>query len=211
MPYKNAPTTLAQPVDYQIFSSFSVVFWVHLSVKLRISLRKNHDFSKRGSMGDYQHESWDSFDEILQKCFGMLETGVSDRRDPLHTPVIGTVENNAPQLRTVIFRKFDPASRTLIFHTDFRTEKVAQIQNNPVVSWLFYHPERKVQLRIISDAKIHSDDSIADERWAASQLMSRRCYCIPMAPGTLSDSPESGLPEYLQLRRPTESESNDLG
>ncbi|MEZ4745479.1 MAG: pyridoxamine 5'-phosphate oxidase family protein [Calditrichia bacterium] len=162
-------------------------------------------------MGDYQHESWDSFDEILQKCFGMLETGVSDRRDPLHTPVIGTVENNAPQLRTVIFRKFDPASRTLIFHTDFRTEKVAQIQKNPVVSWLFYHPERKVQLRIISDAKIHSDDSIADERWAASQLMSRRCYCIPMAPGTLSDSPESGLPEYLQLRRPTESESNDLG
>ncbi|MCB9069847.1 MAG: pyridoxamine 5'-phosphate oxidase family protein [Calditrichae bacterium] len=162
-------------------------------------------------MGEYQHESWDSFDEILQKCFGMLETGVSDRHDPLHTPVIGTVENNAPQLRTVIFRKFDPASRTLIFHTDFRTEKVAQIQNNPVVSWLFYHPERKVQLRIISDAKIHSDDSIADERWAASQLMSRRCYCIPMAPGTLSDSPESGLPEYLQLRRPTESESNDLG
>ena len=162
-------------------------------------------------MGDYQHESWDSFDEILQKCFGMLETGVSDRRDPLHTPVIGTVENNAPQLRTVIFRKFDPASRTLIFHTDFRTEKVAQSQNNPVVSWLFYHPERKVQLRIISDATIHSNDSIADERWAASQLMSRRCYCIPMAPGTLSDLPESGLPEYLQQRRPTESESNDLG
>lgn len=162
-------------------------------------------------MGDYQHESWDSFDEILQKCFGMLETGVSDRRDPLHTPVIGTIENNTPQLRTVIFRKFDPASRTLIFHTDLRSEKVSQIQKNPVVSWLFYHPERKVQLRIISDATIHSDDSIADERWTASQLMSRRCYCIPVAPGTISDTPESGLPEILQQRRPTESESDELG
>jgi hypothetical protein len=36
--------------------------------------------------------------------------------------------------------------RVLVCHTDARAAKVEEISNVVKVSWLFYHPKRKVQL-----------------------------------------------------------------
>jgi hypothetical protein len=36
--------------------------------------------------------------------------------------------------------------RVLVCHTDARAAKVEEISNVAKVSWLFYHPKRKVQL-----------------------------------------------------------------
>jgi hypothetical protein len=71
------------------------------------------------------------------------------------------------------------------------------------VNWLFYHPKRKVQLRISGQATLHFDDPFADRQWAHTGISSRLNYCAIQPPGTPINSPSSGLPDFLQNKVPT--------
>jgi pyridoxine/pyridoxamine 5'-phosphate oxidase len=149
--------------------------------------------------------------EKLERVLRLLEHGASDRHDAFHTAVLATIaRNNEPEVRTIVFRRLlrDPLS--LVCHVDRRSPKVLEIQTNPRVGWLFYHPAEKLQLRLRTNAFLHTDDSFADEQWENSELFSRRCYC-GVAPSTMIDAPASGLPEFLEKRRPTAEETNELG
>ncbi len=149
--------------------------------------------------------------QIWERACQLLMRGVANRNDDFHTPVLATIGlDGAPQLRTIVFRKFFPESRTLICHTDFRSPKIAEIAKDNRVSWLFYHVEQKLQLRVRGRAKIHTTGELADAQWHNTQLFSRRCYCGD-APGTPKESPSSGLPEFLFDREPTLEESEQLG
>lgn len=149
--------------------------------------------------------------EILQRVLTLLEHGAKDRRDAFHTPVLATVNRRGePEARTVVFRRLLREPFALCCHVDNRSPKADDIRNNKRVSWLFYHPQEKVQLRIRADASLHTGDALADEQWQHSKLFSRRCYCGE-APGTPVETPSSGLPDFLTNREPTEEESNLLG
>lgn len=150
-------------------------------------------------------------EQLLEKIRTMLEQGVQKRADPFHTPVLATIGlGGEPQLRIVVLRKFLRASNALMCHVDLRSPKTAEINREPRVSWLFYHPQEKLQLRASGIATIHTDDELADKQWQTSQLFSRRCYCGD-APGTLKETPSSGLPAFLEDRQPTEEETETLG
>ena len=88
-------------------------------------------------------------------------------------------------------------------HTDARAAKVEEISNVAKVSWLFYHPKRKVQLRISGHASLHLDDHFADRQWANTKLPSRLNYCAIEPPGSPIESPSSGLPDFLLNKVPT--------
>jgi hypothetical protein len=148
-----------------------------------------------------------NFETILAGCRQMLADGANKAQDPCHTPVLGTVSSNGCSLRTVVLRRIIEQERMLICHTDVRSPKIQDIRRHPQVSWLFYHPQEKVQLRLAGPATLHADDQLADEQWRSSQLMSRRCYRAILAPGTPSDEPTSGLPDFLETRSPTLEES----
>ncbi|MEZ5428850.1 MAG: pyridoxamine 5'-phosphate oxidase family protein [Pyrinomonadaceae bacterium] len=155
---------------------------------------------------------WDkpvSHGEILKKAWKHLDMGTLDRRHPFHTPVFGTVEEGddaAPGLRVVVLRRFWRRPPRLAFHTHLGSPKIREIRANPRVSWLFYHPEEKLQLRIRGRAIIHTDDDLAEEQWFATEFFSRRCY-TGEAPTQISKKPTSGLPEDLTDREPTAEES----
>ncbi len=150
---------------------------------------------------------WDALDGILEEVWKMLDRGVTHFNDPFHWPVLGTTASNGSSLRTVILRRFIAPDRVLVCHTDARAEKVREIKQFSNVSWLFYHPKRKVQLRISGPATLHSDDQLADEQWHATKLTSRLNYCAAEAPGTAVEKPSSGLPEFLLKKVPTLLES----
>lgn len=153
----------------------------------------------------------DTDKNILERVWTLLERGVTNRKDDFHTPTLGTIGlDGEPQVRIVVFRKVSRELRTLICHTDWRSPKIAEIKRDRRVSWLFYHVEEKLQVRIGGQATIHTDDEIADEQWHNTQLFSRRCYCGDV-PGTEKDFPSSGLPEFLTDREPTARESEQLG
>ena len=132
----------------------------------------------------------------------MLEQGVSRFNDPFHWPVLGTTAKDGSSLRTVILRQFIWPERILVCHTDARADKVKEISNFTNVSWLFYHPKKKVQLRISGPATLHVDDQFADWQWANTKITSRLNYCAGEPPGTPIDRPSSGLPDFLRHRAP---------
>jgi len=146
---------------------------------------------------------WDTLDSVLSGIWKMLDRGANRYNDPFHWPVLGTTGKEGPRLRCVILREFMESDRMLICHTDSRAAKVREITDADVVSWLFYHPKRKVQLRITGRASLHRDDQLADRQWSAAGITSRLNYCTNESPGTTADHPSPGLPDLLLKKAPS--------
>ena len=150
---------------------------------------------------------WDTRDGVLNEIWKMLNRGVNRFNDPFHWPVLGTMGKDGCSLRTVILRQFILPERVLVCHTDARAPKAREILNSSKVSWLFYHPKKKVQLRISGKATLHTDDQLANDQWAATQITSRLNYRATEPPGAPVDKPSSGLPDFLVNKIPTLLES----
>jgi pyridoxamine 5'-phosphate oxidase len=147
-----------------------------------------------------------SHGEILKKIWKNLDLGTLDRDHPFHTPVFGTVCDEAPDLRLVVLRRFWRKPPQLAFHAHAGSPKINQLRANPNVYWLFYSAPEKLQIRIKGTARLHTDGELHEEQWLATGLFSRRCY-VGEAPTQASAKPTSGLPEDLIDRKPTPEES----
>lgn len=132
----------------------------------------------------------DRLDESLAEAWRMLARGAADRRSPFHTPVLATRGlDDRPEARTVVLRATDSEARTLRFHTDHRSAKVAELARDPRACLLFYDAGHKLQLRVTGRAALHHQDDIAATAWAASRPFSRACYAQPIAPGEATSEP----------------------
>lgn len=145
----------------------------------------------------------DSLDGVLEEIWKMLQRGATRYNDPFHWPVLGTTGPDGIGMRSVILRDFSASERKLVCHTDGRAAKVQDISNSAGVSWHFYHPRKKVQLRISGVATLHADDALADRQWDAAGITSRLNYCTVDPPGTPVDRPSSGLPDFLLKKAPS--------
>ena len=150
-----------------------------------------------------QNRKSDTLDGILDQIWLMLAHGATHTDDPFHWPVLGTTAREGCSLRIVILRQVKAADRILVCHTDARSAKVKEIMNCSQTSWLFYHPKKKIQLRISGDARLHEYDSYADRQWANTSITSRLNYCTSQPPGASIDKPSSGLPDLLLNKIPT--------
>ncbi|MEA3232786.1 MAG: pyridoxamine-phosphate oxidase [Thermodesulfobacteriota bacterium] len=146
---------------------------------------------------------WDTLGVILDNIWLMLEQGATHSDDPFHWPVLGTTEKKGCSLRTVILRQVNATDRILVCHTDARSAKVQEIINYSQTSWIFYHPKKKIQVRILGHTTLHAHDPYADRQWADTSITSRLNYCTSLAPGTPIDKPSSGLPDFLFNKIPT--------
>ncbi len=130
-------------------------------------------------------------DETLAEAWRLIMRGVADRRSPFHTPTVSTNGVDGwPKLRTVVLRRCDVTARSLRFHADTRSQKVAELARDPRIGIHFYDPAAKIQLRIEGRAVVHADGPVADAAWAASRSFSRACYAINPGPGTALSVPD---------------------
>jgi hypothetical protein len=67
---------------------------------------------------------------------------------------------NEAESRTVVLREVLSSKQILRIHTDVRSEKVRQIQNNSSVSVSVYDKETRVQLRLKGTCEIFHDDEL---------------------------------------------------
>ena len=107
-------------------------------------------------------EKWDTLDGVLDKIWLMLEQGAAHADDPFHWPVLGTKAKEGCSLRTVILRRVSVPDRILVCYSDARSVKVQEIMICSQASWLFYHPEKKIQVRISGHTKLHARDPSVD-------------------------------------------------
>ena len=126
----------------------------------------------------------EDLDEMLAHAWRQLARGAKDRRSPFHTPTIATIgRDGRPRLRTVVLRAVEPTAGRLRFHTDVRSDKIAELAADPRIALHAYDPQGKLQVRIEGRAVVHRDDVLAEQAWRASRPASRACYAAEPAPG----------------------------
>ena len=128
---------------------------------------------------------YDDLDATLREAWGRLVRGVKDRRSGFHTLVLASLgEDGAPEARTLVLRKVDPVARSVRFHSDWRSRKIASLKRQPRVAVHGYCAASKMQLRLSGVALLHDPQTqVAQEAFARSQEKSQLCYAQAQAPG----------------------------
>lgn len=121
-----------------------------------------------------------------------LHRGALDKKHPFRYLVFGTQGDAAPDLRHVVLRKGDE-DLNIFMYTDSRTQKVKSIQADPNVSLLFYHPQKRAQIRISGQAYLHHQDVLATAHWNRVQGEARKAYNSLIAPGLSIFQPEEAF------------------
>ena len=152
---------------------------------------------------------YDNLGEIQNKYWSMLEDAVTNRASSFRIPVFICSHQDEVEGRIVVLRKSDKKNNLLQFHTDLRSPKIEILKKNNKASLLFYDKEEKIQLRVKAICEINNQNSITEESWKKTQHISRRCYLTDSAPGTVSNSPTSGMISQLENFDYTMKQSED--
>lgn len=151
-----------------------------------------------------------SLTEVLDSIFILLNAAATDRKSPMHTPVVASVKaDNSPNQRVMVLRDFDVNIMAMRFHTDNRSPKVDEFKHNDAISILGYDPAKRIQLKIYGQAAIFNEGDKVNMAWIQTDMMGRRVYMCEPGSGSTSPISSSGIAEELQSRRPTIKESEE--
>lgn len=140
-------------------------------------------------------ERFQQLEDFERHLWNMLFQATVKRNDPMRTPVMGTVSPNGPRLRTVVLRQADTQQKKLLFFTDIRSSKIQEIGQTPAISTLYWHPQKKVQIRCRGQASWSHQDKQCREIWEKLNAAGRRSYATGEAPGTSVAASTDGVPD----------------
>ncbi len=136
-------------------------------------------------------ERLDRLDAIEQRIW--TELGLAAQRrvaggggsHEWRTVVLATVDDGAPDARTLVLREVDARERTLVFYTDARSPKVRQIEASPAGALMCWSRELDWQLRMQVRLAVQTSGLAVSSRWAKLQFSpAAHDYLAPHAPGT---------------------------
>ncbi|WP_176051320.1 pyridoxamine 5'-phosphate oxidase family protein [Burkholderia sp. BCC1644] len=143
----------------------------------------------------------ESLAQTYDRVWSCLESGVSMKRSPftmLQAATLGL--DGAPKVRTIVLRQVSRADRVLSFHTDARSEKVAELRRDPRISIVANDLDALVQIRAEGVASICEDEAQRRAIWESSRPHTLLLYRAPLPPGTVINSPEEA---HLDNTAPT--------
>ena len=161
-------------------------------------------------MNERVPDFYNNKDLIFDEIWTLLSRGVVDRSEDFRLPVIIVNKGDFADGRIVVLRGAFKDRRVLRFHTDLRSSKIEALKNNQNIYFLFYNKKRKIQVRAKGFATIHHKNSITEEAWKKTQVISRKCYLATNAPGTSSVDPNPGYPKELEGKNP-KIEDTEIG
>jgi len=139
----------------------------------------------------------DTLSEIFTQCWGKLLYGSFIADNPFHTGIVGTQNGSETSLRTVVLRYTDPDEKQVVFYTDMRSAKIAELKINPNISLLFYDQVEKVQVKLSGIGILHHLDNFSQQHWEKVHTNGRTAYMAIPGPSTAISEPTDGL-DYLK-------------
>ena len=121
---------------------------------------------------------------IHQASWQALAEATRQREHPFRLMAVATVDDAAADLRTVILREVEADQHRLIFFTDARSPKVAQLRANPAATLLVWSQALGWQLRLRVTLSVETDGLAVSSRWARLKLSpAAQDYLSPLPPG----------------------------
>ncbi|MET3821809.1 pyridoxamine 5'-phosphate oxidase [Burkholderia sp. PvR073] len=133
----------------------------------------------------------ESLPQTYDRLWSCLESGVGTQRSPFTMVQAATLGlDGAPKVRTIVLRQVSRADRLLAFHTDARSEKVAELRRDPRIAVVANDLDALVQIRAEGVASICDDEAQRRAIWQSSRPHTLVLYRAPLRPGTPIESPE---------------------
>jgi len=129
----------------------------------------------------------ESLSEMFAKVKQELSNSLTSKHNPMKYVVFGTEKKGFPQLRYVVLRDITPIGDFVIF-TDKRSNKVLEILENNKVSLLFYHPRKKVQVKVLGKADILPENDFFKFCKSRVQGKAQKAYSSDLTPSTLIEN-----------------------
>ena len=108
---------------------------------------------------------YDDLDLIYNEIWTSLIRGKKDSKSEFHQCYVSTYSDDYPSLRTVVLRHANKDNLTISFHTDIRSNKINNINDNPNVTVLLYSHDKKIQIQIKGTAEINNQNERTCEVW----------------------------------------------
>ncbi|HRH89468.1 MAG TPA: pyridoxamine 5'-phosphate oxidase family protein, partial [Rubrivivax sp.] len=101
------------------------------------------------------------------------------------TMVLATIDGDEAQARSVMLREVDAAAHELLFFTDSRSAKVAQMRARPIGTLLCWSSLVGWQLRLRVQLQVDSAGLQVSSRWARLKMTpAAQDYLSPLPPGS---------------------------
>ena len=125
--------------------------------------------------------------EIEAQLWQALEQAAQTRGHAWRTMALATVDaDGLPDVRSVVLREVDRAQREILFYTDARSPKVAQMQQQPRGRLLMWSADLGWQLRISVQLAVETSGLAVSSRWARLQMSpAAQDYLSPLPPGSV--------------------------
>jgi pyridoxamine 5'-phosphate oxidase len=126
-------------------------------------------------------------DDLLDTIWTLLGTGANpgaERSAFTMLQAATTALDGAPAIRTVVLRRACREARSLMFHTDVRSAKVAELKADARIALLGCDLDAGVQIRVRGMARVVDDPRETREVWESSRPRSLIVYRAPLAPAT---------------------------
>ena len=143
---------------------------------------------------------------IEAACWNQLRAAANKtKQEAAHewrTMTLATLDGDRPAARTVVLRDVDATARELMFFSDSRSPKVAQLHAQPRATLLLWSERLGWQLRLQVNCTLHVDGLVATSRWARLKLSpAAHDYLSPLAPGAPMEGwqIERGSREYFAV------------
>lgn len=121
-----------------------------------------------------------------------LHLASKDPHHPFRFVNFCTLNGGQPDSRYVVLRETTEDLK-LLFFSDSRSEKIAQVRTNPSISLLFYHPSERCQVKINGVATILPQKEANENFWNKIPSEAQKAYQSKWPPKTHVDTPEKGI------------------
>lgn len=131
-----------------------------------------------------------------------LERCVRDKAHGWRVGVLATVDGDGADARSVVLRQVQAEERTVVFFTDQRSPKVAQMAAHPRATIVLWSASLGWQLRLRVTLQVQTSGLAASSAWARLKMTpAAQDYLSPLAPGTeiAHPTPERGSREFFAL------------
>jgi pyridoxamine 5'-phosphate oxidase len=118
-----------------------------------------------------------------EEIWKTLVRATVDKKHPWRVVGFSTAGPEGPQVRSVILRAVNTAKHQLVFYTDSRSKKIADIAYEPRVALLFWNPRSNTQLRVCGIAAAETSELIVNGLWERIPEYARKDYATLSAPG----------------------------